>query len=100
MRDHRVRYKVVISIVFLTTTLLFDDWFHFLFLLGMTGLMVVAEVFASTVAALCDYVQPQDDALINAIKDMAVGASVVAVFIWAVNILVVMYELVGLIRSR
>jgi diacylglycerol kinase len=59
VRDQRVRYKAVLSIVFLTTTLLFDDWFHFLFLLGMTGLMVVAEIFNSCIAALA--IQPQHD---------------------------------------
>ena len=62
--------------------------------------MLVAEIFSSTIAALCDYIQPREDTLISAIKDMAVGASWVAVFIWAVNIVVVLYELVGLIKSR
>ena len=100
IRDHGVRYKVVLSIVFLLVALLFDDWFHFLWLLAVTGLMVVAEMFNSTVAALCDYIQPQYDALITGIKDMALAASWVAVFIWAINILIVLYELTSLIRTR
>ena len=100
IRDQRVRYKVVLSIVFLLVALLFDDWFHFLLLLAVTGLMVVAEMFNSTVAALCDYIQPRHDTLINGIKDMALGASWLAVFIWAVNILIVLYELTSLIRTR
>ena len=100
IRDQRVRYKVVLSVVFLLVALLFDDWFHFLLLLAVTGLMVVAEMFNSTVAALCDYIQPRHDTLINGIKDMALGASWLAVFIWAVNILIVLYELTSLIRAR
>ena len=100
IRDQRVRYKVVLSVVFLLVALLFDDWFHFLLLLAVTGLMVVAEMFNSTVAALCDYIQPRHDTLINGIKDMALGASWLAVFIWAVNILIVLYELTGLLRTR
>jgi diacylglycerol kinase len=79
---------------------LFDDWLHFLVLLVVTGLMVVAEMINSAVAALCDYVQPRYDTLVGGIKDMAAGASWVAVFIWAVNILIVLYELVGLIQRR
>ena len=100
IRDQRVRYKVVLSTVFLLVALLFDDWLHFLVLLAVTGVMVVAEIFNSAVAALCDYIQPRHDTLINGIKDMALGASWVAVFIWAVNILIVLYELTGLIRAR
>ena len=99
-RDQRIRYKVVLSILFLLVALLFDDWLHFLVLLVVTGLMVVAEMINSAVAALCDYVQPRYDTLIGGIKDVAEGASWVAVFIWAVNILIVLYELVGLIRRR
>jgi diacylglycerol kinase len=87
-------------VVFLTTTLLFDDWFHFLFLFGVTGLMVVAEIFNSSIGALCDYIQPEHDTLVNAVKDMAVSASWVAVLIWAVNILVVVYEPVRLTGIR
>ena len=100
IRDQRVRYKVVLSFVFLLVALLFDDWLHFLLLMAVTGLMVVAEIFNSTVTALCDYMQPRHDTLIAAIKDMAVAASWIAVFIWAVNILIVLYELAGLIKSR
>jgi diacylglycerol kinase len=100
VRDQRVRYKVIISIVFLLVALLFDDWLHFLVLLAVTGLMVVAEVFNSAIAALCDYVQPRYDTLVSSIKDMALAASWVAVFIWTANILIVLYELVHLMKRR
>ena len=100
IRDQRVRYKVVISVVFLLLGLLFDDWLHFLLLLAVTGLMVVSEVFSSSIAALCDYVQPQYDSLITDIKDMAAGASWIAVFIWTANILIGVYELLARFRTR
>ena len=82
------------------TTFLFDDWFHFLFLLSMTGVMIVAEMFNSSIAALCDYVQPEHDTLVGAVKDIAAGAAWIAAFVWAVNIIVVIYELMMLIRAR
>ncbi|HME98969.1 MAG TPA: diacylglycerol kinase [Terriglobia bacterium] len=62
-------------IVFLLVALLFHDCLHLLLLLAVTRLMVVAEIFKSTVAALRDYVQPRHDNLITGIKDMALGAS-------------------------
>ena len=98
VRDQRIRYKVVVSVVFLLIALLFDDWLHFLLLLAVTGLMVVAEIFNAAIAALCDYVQPRHDTLINGIRDMAVGGAWVAVFIWAANIVLVLYEFVRLMR--
>ena len=91
--DLSVRYKLVLSVAFLAVAMLFESLFHFLFLLAVTGTMLMAEVFNTVVEALCDYVQPDRDDRIRAIKDMAAAATYIAIGIWYVVLGVVLYEL-------
>lgn len=93
--DLSVRYKLVVSVAFLAVASLFESLFHFLFLLAVTGMMLTAELFNTVVEALCDYVQPERDDRIRAIKDMAAGATYIAIGIWYVVLAVVLYELLS-----
>lgn len=93
--DLSVRYKLLLSVSFLTVAIVFETLFHFLFLLAVTGTMLTAEVFNTVVEALCDYVQPNRDDRIRAIKDMAAAATYIAIGIWYVVLGVVLYELLS-----
>lgn len=93
-RDFSVRYKLAISVVFLVIAGVFETFFHFLFVLEVTAVMLVAEIFNTVIESLCDYVQPNDDERIKHIKDMAAGAAFIAILIWYVVLGVVLYELV------
>jgi diacylglycerol kinase (ATP) len=94
-RDFSVRYKLAISVAFLVIAGVFETLFHFLFVLAVTGLMLVAEILNTAVEALCDYVQPNYDDRIKHIKDMAAGATFIAIFIWYAVLGVVLYELLA-----
>ncbi|MBS0264499.1 MAG: diacylglycerol kinase [Planctomycetes bacterium] len=94
LRDFSVLYKLLLSVAFLTVAAVYETLFHFLFVLAVTGLMLVAEVFNTVAEALCDYAQPRYDDRIKAIKDMAAGAAMIAILIWYTVLFVVLYELV------
>lgn len=94
-RDFTVRYKLIISVVFLAIAGVYETLFHFLFLLAVTGVMLATEILNSAVEALCDYVQPNYDDRIKHIKDMAAGATFIAILIWYIVLAVVLYELVA-----
>lgn len=94
-RDFSVRYKLTISVAFLAMAGVFETLFHFLFVLAVTGLMLVAEILNTAIEALCDYVQPKCDDRIKHIKDMAAGATFIAIVIWYVVLGVVLYELLA-----
>lgn len=92
-QDFSVRYKLAISVVFLIIAGVFETLFHFLFVLEVTGLMLVAEILNTAVESLCDYVQPNYDIRIKHIKDMAAGATFIAILIWYAVLGIVAYEL-------
>lgn len=90
--DFSVTYKLAASLAGLMVAAAWETLFHFLFLLAVTGLMLMAEVFNTVVESLCDYLEQETDARIRDIKDMAAGASLVAILIWYVVLGVVVYE--------
>lgn len=91
--DFSVRYKLAISAAFLAIAGTFETLFHFLFVLAVTGLMLVAEILNTAIEALCNYVQPHYDDRIKHVKDMAAGATFLAIVIWYAVLAVVLYEL-------
>lgn len=94
-RDFTVRYKLIVSAAFLLIAGIYETPFHFLFVLAVTGLMLATEILNSAIEALCDYMQPKYDDRIKHIKDMAAGATFVAILIWYIVLGVVLYELVA-----
>ncbi len=94
-RDVTVRYKLVVSAAFLAIAGIYETLFHFLFVLAVTGVMLATEILNSAIEALCDYVQPKYDDRIKHIKDMAAGATFIAILIWYIVLGVVLYELLA-----
>jgi len=92
--DLSVAYKVVLSLGVLTASFLLRAWMDFLLIFVATGLMLIAEIFNSTIEAVCDYLQTAEDRKIGAIKDMAAAAAGIAIFLW---IVVMGYEVVEMI---
>ena len=91
--DFTVRFKLALSLVFLAIAGAYETLFHFLFVLTVTGVMLLAEILNTCVEALCDLVQPGYDERIKQIKDMAAGAALIAIVIWYVVLGVVLCEL-------
>ncbi|MDA8254790.1 MAG: diacylglycerol kinase [Betaproteobacteria bacterium] len=94
-RDFTVRYKLLVSLVFLAIAGIYETLFHFLFVLAVTGVMLATEILNSAIEALCDVVQPKYDVRIKHIKDMAAGATFIAIVVWYIVLGVVLYELVA-----
>lgn len=91
--DFTVRYKLILSLLFLIIAGLFETLFHFLFVLAVTGLMLATEILNTALESLCDFVHPEHDEQIKKIKDIAAGATLITVVIWYVVLGVVAYEL-------
>jgi diacylglycerol kinase len=90
--DFSVRYKVVVSLVFIGIATYLRSPFVFLFILTVTGLMLITEILNTVVETLCDYIQPGPDPKIALIKDMAASAAGIALLIWWAVMLFVVSE--------
>lgn len=88
--DFSVAYKLVLSILFLSMAFYFRLWVDFEVLLLATALVLVAEMFNSTIEALCDFVETHQNEKIKVIKDIAAAATGVAITVW---LLVLVMEL-------
>ena len=87
--DWSVAWKVLVSVGFLVVSFWLRQWVDFVLLLVATGQMLMAEIFNTTVEALCDFVQPNYDEKIKAIKDIAAAAAGISITVWC---LAVVYE--------
>ncbi|HEY5646721.1 MAG TPA: diacylglycerol kinase [Pseudomonadales bacterium] len=93
--DFSVAYKLAVATVFLVLAAATESALHFLVLLVVTALMLVAEVMNTVIEALCDYLCPDYDERIRDIKDMAAAAAFIAVAVWYVVIGGIGYEFVS-----
>lgn len=87
--DFAVAYKVVLSIAVVILAVIFRQWVDVLMVLMATGLMLMAEIFNSSLEAVCDYLQTAENEKIKAIKDMSAAATAIAIAVWWV---VLVYE--------
>lgn len=82
--DFSVAYKVVISIVLLGISFYYRQWVDFISVFAATGLMLIAEMFNTTIEALCDFVETRENEKIRIIKDIAAAATGISILIWLV----------------
>ena len=82
--DFSVAYKVVISIVLLGITFYYRQWVDFVSVFAATGLMLIAEMFNTTIEALCDFVETRENEKIRVIKDIAAAATGISILIWLI----------------
>ncbi|MCY7336570.1 MAG: diacylglycerol kinase [Chamaesiphon sp.] len=81
--DFSVAYKLVLSIPILLVACMLYRWVDLSIILLATGMMLLAELFNSAIEILCDFVEPQQNPQIGAIKDIAAAAAGIAIFVWA-----------------
>jgi diacylglycerol kinase len=62
----------------------YRQWLDFSIVFLSTGLMLVAEMFNTTIEALCDFLEPQENAKIGIIKDIAAAAAGISILVWGV----------------
>lgn len=81
--DRSVALQMLLSLIVLGISFWLREWLDFVFILAITGYMLITEIFNSAIEAICDYIQPERDPRIGAIKDVAAAAVGISVFIWA-----------------
>jgi diacylglycerol kinase (ATP) len=96
VNDFSVAYKLVLSLILLGFSFYFRQWLDFLLIFTVTGLMLIAEMFNTTIEAICDFVEIRQNEKIRIIKDIAAAAAGISILIWAV---VFLTEVSRLFRS-
>jgi diacylglycerol kinase (ATP) len=84
LHDFAVAYKAVLSAVILLGCFYYRQWLDFSIVFLATGLMLVAEMFNTTIEALCDFLEPQENEKIGIIKDIAAAAAGISILVWGV----------------
>ncbi len=73
----------MLSIPILIIACVLYRWVDLSIILLATGMILFAELFNSAIEILCDFVEPQQNQQIGAIKDIAAAAVGIAIFVWA-----------------
>jgi diacylglycerol kinase (ATP) len=95
--DVSVGLQVLLSGLTVGVCLVFHHWIDVLVILVATGLMLTAELFNTAIEELCDFVEPDQDVRIGAIKDVSSAAVGFGVLVWALTLLL---ELGRLLRRE
>ena len=93
--DISVIYKLVLSLIALSVTLYFRDWMDFILVFVVSGIMVIAEMFNTSIEALCDFVETNENEKIAVIKDISAAAVGVSIVIWAIVFLVEISKMIS-----
>lgn len=84
LHDFAVAYKVVLSILVLAGCFYYRRWLDFGLVFVATGFMLVSEMFNTTIEALCDFLEPDENPRIGIIKDIAAAAAGISILVWVV----------------
>jgi diacylglycerol kinase (ATP) len=95
--DVSVGLQVLLSGLTVGVCVVFHQWLDVLVILVATGLMLAAELLTTAIEELCDFVEPDQDVRIGAIKDVSSAAVGFGVLVWALTLLL---ELGQLLQGR
>ncbi len=82
--DFSVTYKLVLSSIILLLSFFFRQWIDFLLIMAATGQVLIAEMFNSSIEALCDFIETHENEKIKVIKDIAAAAAGISILIWVI----------------
>jgi len=97
--DISVIFKLVLSLIALSVALYFKDWIDFILVFVVTGVMVIAEMFNTTIEALCDFIETNENKKIGIIKDISAAAVGVSIVLWAVVFFVEITTMLSAVRA-
>ncbi|MBK9953158.1 MAG: diacylglycerol kinase [Candidatus Competibacteraceae bacterium] len=100
MYDFSVAYKLVISAIVIVLALIFQQWIDAQMLLLATGLVLMAELFNSAIEAVCDFMEPNKNEKIGAIKDIAAAAVAVIMAVWLIVVIGDVFNIVTALTQR
>ena len=86
--DRTVAFQVVVSLAVLAAAFALREFFDVLLILVVTGVVLTTEFMNTALEALSDYVQPDFDPKIGAIKDIAAAATGIALVVWLITLTV------------
>ncbi len=86
VHDFAVTYKIMLSVLILAGCFHYRRWLDFGIIVLATGLMLVAEMFNTTIEALCDFLEPRENKKIGIIKDIAAAAAGISILVWCIVI--------------
>lgn len=86
--DFSVLYKLLISLPIVVLSLVYHAWLDSLFVVLVTGVMLIAELLNTAIEALCDLVESRYDRRVRHIKDVAAAAAWIAILLWIVVLVV------------
>ncbi len=92
LHDFSVLYKVILSIVILIPVMIYNAAIDASLLVLATGVMISAEMFNTSIEAVCDYMQSDFDEKIGIIKDIAAAATGIAIFSWVIVLVLEVVE--------
>lgn len=95
--DLAITYKLVLSCLVLLACFYYRQWLDFSLVLVATGLMLVSEMFNTTIEALCDFLETAENQKIGVIKDIAAAAAGISILVWCV---VLLLEIVRVLLLR
>jgi diacylglycerol kinase (ATP) len=79
--------QILLSGLTLGVCLVFHHWLDVLVILVATGLMLTAELFNTAIEELCDFIKPDEDVRIGAIKDVSSAAVGIGTLVWTLTFL-------------
>ena len=100
LHDYSVAYKVVLSIITMVTSYYFKQWIDLMAILIVTGLMMVSELFNSSIEAICDFLVAEENQRIGIIKDISAAATGIAILVWMLVMLYEYYHILKLLLLR
>lgn len=85
--DLSVTIQMILSLLVLAVSIWLREWVDVLLIIIVTGYMLSAEIFNTAIETICDYLQPNHDPRIGAIKDIAAAATGLSILVWTVTLL-------------
>lgn len=97
--DFSVLYKFIVSIIILIPVLIFNSSIDASLIILATAFMLAAELFNTSIEAVCDFIHPEYHEKIGIIKDISAAATGIAIFAWLAVLIIEIIELLPNIQA-
>ena len=99
LTDFSVMYKIVLSMIILIPTMMFNGPLDASIIVLSTGIMISAEIFNTAIEAICDFMKTDYDEKIGIIKDVSAAATGVTIIVWLFVLGIEIFEFCPFIKN-
>lgn len=99
LTDFSVMYKIVLSMIILIPTIMFNGALDASVIVLSTGIMISAEIFNTAIEAICDFMKTDYDEKIGIIKDVSAAATGVTIIAWIFVLTIEIFEFWPFIKN-